>query len=609
MTKKATYGVITVLVILGLIYFGFTKNVPGIGPYRVQAAFQSSTNIAPNSPVRVAGVDVGKVKSIKSVTRDGEGIEQAIVVMEIKKSALPIKKDATLKIRPRLFLEGNFFVELEPGTPSADELEDGGMIPVNQTAHAVQIDQLFGVLKSDVRTDLKSVLRELGTALVDEGGAAGFNDSLGPSEDAFRSTSQVNEALLGQKPRDLSNLVSNTQKVVSALGSDKEALKGLVTNLNGVAGALNAESASLQAAIRELPDTLDAADPAFSSLNAAFPQLRGFSRDLIPAARNTPAMVRASLPFLDQANRLLSQRELAGLTDDLDAAIPDLARFSRRQVPFLEQGRQLASCTNQVLQPWGDDTVPDDMFPSPGKVHEEFGWGLAGLNGEGRSGDANGQYFRVQGGGGLATVQAGDQFGQALLPIQGTNPPKNSSARTVFRGDVPCETQEPPDLRSGGPGGAPQQSGPGGSPITDLLPIDLPFTPNIPGLNVGGGGGTTPLTDPTSVLARSSAGKDGKLTKAERDAVVKEVSKTAALLQRDSLNVQTLRGRGQGKAAEDMERKLKLTERRKEFLKDDQPRLLEALKGLGEPGLRRRLEKRNSDQLEAIEEQLKERKR
>ena len=46
----------------------------------------------------------------------------AIVTMAIEETALPIHKDATLKVRPRIFLEGNFFVDLQPGTP---QLADG----------------------------------------------------------------------------------------------------------------------------------------------------------------------------------------------------------------------------------------------------------------------------------------------------------------------------------------------------------------------------------------------------------------------------------------------------------------------------------------------------
>ena len=69
--------------------------------------------------MRIAGVNVGKVKSIKPQ----EGTDQALVSMEINDAGLPIHEDATAKIRPRIFLEGNFFVDLKPGTPSAPKLE------------------------------------------------------------------------------------------------------------------------------------------------------------------------------------------------------------------------------------------------------------------------------------------------------------------------------------------------------------------------------------------------------------------------------------------------------------------------------------------------------
>ena len=49
--------------------------------------------------------------------------------MEIDDKGLPIHKDATMKIRPRIFLEGNFFVDLKPGTPAAPTLDDGDTHP------------------------------------------------------------------------------------------------------------------------------------------------------------------------------------------------------------------------------------------------------------------------------------------------------------------------------------------------------------------------------------------------------------------------------------------------------------------------------------------------
>ena len=46
-----------------------------------------------------------------------------IVMMQIDKDGLPIHADATAAIRSRIFLEGNFYVDLHPGTPQAPLLQ------------------------------------------------------------------------------------------------------------------------------------------------------------------------------------------------------------------------------------------------------------------------------------------------------------------------------------------------------------------------------------------------------------------------------------------------------------------------------------------------------
>src|SRR3712207_8296096 len=39
--------------------------------------------------------------------------------------SLPIKRDAEVRLRPRLFLEGNYFIDISPGTPAAPKLKSG----------------------------------------------------------------------------------------------------------------------------------------------------------------------------------------------------------------------------------------------------------------------------------------------------------------------------------------------------------------------------------------------------------------------------------------------------------------------------------------------------
>ena len=89
----------------------------------------------------------------------------ADVTFTVDNEGQPIHKDATITIRPRLFLEGNFFLDLRPGSPNAPDLSSGDDIPVSQTATAVQLDQILTSLQKNNRRDLKQTLTGYGDAL------------------------------------------------------------------------------------------------------------------------------------------------------------------------------------------------------------------------------------------------------------------------------------------------------------------------------------------------------------------------------------------------------------------------------------------------------------
>ena len=467
-------GLILIVLLAIASIYAFTKSVPWANPHTIQAVFPSASNIRPASPVRIAGVNVGKVTKIEHAAAAGDSSEvtaqagstddpapedapstATIVTMELEESALPIHEDATLKLRPRLFLEGNLFVDLQPGTPNAPEAEDGYIFPASQTAIAVQIDQVFTTLQGDVRSNLQILLDELGTAFR-AGGAEGFRELYKTSPGAFRYTAEVNEALLGTEERDLSELIVNLDSTVEALNQGED-LQDLVTNLRTVLGSFAAESANLERAIAVLPDVIEEGEPALASLNASLPALRAFSREALPGVRSTPATLDAATPLLEQVRGLVSEEELRGLTRDLRPTIPSLASMAKSSVPALDEGRFLSSCFNEVVIPLGYQTVDDPNTPASGQVFEELAYGLVGISGESRSADANGPYIRVQAAGGPNTVTYPDAYtsstgavedavGVTSAPLVGAIPAIDDSAKTPFRPGVPCERQEPPNL-------------------------------------------------------------------------------------------------------------------------------------------------------------------
>jgi phospholipid/cholesterol/gamma-HCH transport system substrate-binding protein len=518
-------GLILVALIAVGSYLAYTKKLPWSHGYEVKAVFTTAENIRPNSPVRIAGVNVGEVTSVEPCTNDnpacggvdggdtitasrgnaanstggGSGLQAAIVTMEISDEGRPIKEDATFKLRPRLFLEGNLFVDVNPGSPQSPEASTDHTFPVTQTSASVQLDQVLTTLQSGVRNDLQSFLKEFGDALVKYGGAEGFRELYRTSPGAFKYTSLVNQAFLGTQPHDLSNLVRDLDSTVQALDADETGLQDLVTNLRVVTGSFAAQNEALSQAIARLPRVLEVGRPALAALDQSFPPLRAFAREALPGVRSTPETLDAATPLLNQIRALVSQPELRGLSQDLRRTIPNLTKLSHRTIPFLNQSRALSSCFNQTIIPWSNSSVPDPNFPPatvtdgagthPATVAEETGYGLVGIGGESRSGDANGEYIRVEAGGGVNTpVLPGPIGGGVGRVIEGLHPASQTvpfvgfaesqllgsqpnlalghedSVKTPFRPDAPCERQEPPNLQTSA-GAAPTQVAPNPLPI------------------------------------------------------------------------------------------------------------------------------------------------
>jgi hypothetical protein len=118
----------------------------------------------------------------------------------------------------------------------------------------------------------------------------------------------------------------------------------------------------------------------------------------------------------------------------------------------------LSNCFNEVVIPWSNTDIPSSSGEDADVVYKETAYGLTGLAGESRSGDANGQYIRVAAGGGANTIVTppipgingpggpAPSVGTLLAPILGAEPA--IGPKTTFHPNDPCENQDPPDLNS-----------------------------------------------------------------------------------------------------------------------------------------------------------------
>lgn len=468
-----TVGLLVLLVAGVGTYLGFVKDLPFSSDFKVRAVFESANSIRANSPVRIAGVNVGKVVGIERQ----DGTDAAVVTLEVKDKGLPIHKDATAKIRPRIFLEGNFFVDLQPGTPQTPTIDDGDTLPITQTSTPVQLDQLLTALQSDTREDLKAALDGFGTALTYEPtaeddadhdpdvrgqtAAEAFNDTYEVGGRALKNVSIVNEATLGTDPRDLSKLIAGLGKVTTALASREENLQGLVSNLNTTMGALASEQTALRTTIRTLAPTLQTANRTFASLNAAFPNTRAFAREILPGVRETPATITASFPWITQTRRLLGPAELQGLAKDLRPTVAALSKVVDTSLTLFPQADLIAKCATRVVLPTGDIKIQDGTLSTDRENYKEFWYAMVGLAGEGANFDGNGGYVRFQTGGGDQTVstgKVGGATGDVLFANAASKPlgtrPAFPGKRPPYNSTAPCFEQKIPDLNGARVGGA-----------------------------------------------------------------------------------------------------------------------------------------------------------
>jgi phospholipid/cholesterol/gamma-HCH transport system substrate-binding protein len=440
-----TVGAAVLAILAVAAYLGFRKDVPFLNsPYTIKMAVRDTSGINVRSPVRIAGVEVGRVEQIEHTS---PGARAATLTLAITDKGRPVYGDARAKIRPRIFLEGNFFVDLSPGTPAAREMDEGDTIPASRTASPVQFAQVLGALKSDTRNDLRRTFIEAGRAQ-DAGGAKAFNASLRYQPASYKFAAIVSDALLGKRPGALGDVVRDTGVVAGALEREPGRLRSLIVDFNTTAAALADREGALATAVGELPAALRAAPPALDALNAAFPDVRRFAQGARPGVQSLGPTVNATLPLVRQLRGLVRESELRGLSRRLRSATPPLAQLAISSTAGLAELRALASCTSNVLVPTGNDKIDDKAFPTHGPVYQDLAKFLPGLAGESRSFDANGQFFKVLGAAGAETLNLGNGlFGSTLDPIVGNNPPPVRD-RPPLRPDVPCETQQPPDLRS-----------------------------------------------------------------------------------------------------------------------------------------------------------------
>jgi virulence factor Mce-like protein len=448
-------GAVAVLAILAVTYAAFGDGLPFQHHDEIRAVFTTANQLRPENPVRLAGVDIGKVTSIQTGPRNTSLVKMRLDRLD------GLHADASLKIEPRLFFEGNFYVKVDPGTPGAPPLRSGTTIPLQRTAVPVQLDQVLNTFDAPTRGALKRWTAQTADGLGGAGGkATGY-------EGARRATRELDRALVsfeqaarasrGTQPGDLGRAVGSSSNVTDQLARDPAALAGLVTSFDRVTGALASRDRSLAAGIHELDGVMRVAPRTLSALDGALPVTTRFARALRPALVSAPVALRKSNRMLTQVAALMHPRELPALLHDLDPVTAAFPTLEQRLVDLFPLVTSVGRCVSDVVVPALDQKVPDGTLSTGDPAWLDMLHMATNAIGAGPSVDGNGTTVRVG-------VAEGEQSLQGFLPgvgnvvasgqIEGVRPTwLGYGVDPPWRPDQPCDRQQLPNLgaRSGGP--------------------------------------------------------------------------------------------------------------------------------------------------------------
>ena len=322
------FAAIAVLVVLGLVTTWLVLQNQGVRvpvleerPFELKAELETVQGVTPGQgqALRVAGVRIGDVESVE--VEDG----LAVVTFAVEREDIPIYRDATVLMRPQTGLRDMFF-ELDPGTRSAGEVEEGGVLPVENTAPDVPLDEILAALDDDSQAYLRLLL--VGGAQGLDGRGRDLGRLLGNLGPINRDLELVSREA-AKRRRNLARLVTSLNLVTRAAGRQDDELTQLVGAGNATLDAIARQDLNVRRSVALLPDTLSESTGALGEVSDFAAQLGPATEDLRPFARHLDEM-NASVRRLAVSTTPVIKRDIRPFTRQGRKRVRDLRPAARR---------------------------------------------------------------------------------------------------------------------------------------------------------------------------------------------------------------------------------------------------------------------------------------
>jgi phospholipid/cholesterol/gamma-HCH transport system substrate-binding protein len=414
-------------------------------PYVLHARFYNAGQLVGGDQVTVGGHQVGSVGAI-TLTRHG----LADIELDINDSTVTPLRQGTIATIGQTSLTGvaNRIVALTPGTGSS--IPSGSILPPTQTRGIVDLDTLLDTLTPRVRASLQHLLHA-GAYLVAQPTAGQLNSAIGYSEPAFGQSAALGDELAVNRT-SVSEVVSATARVSSALAAHDQQLGGAVHNLATTFQEIATERSALADAISRAPGVLTQSTHVLGHVGATARVLDPVLIHLRPVSVRLGQLLTGVLPAA--AHAIPTLNGLRALVPGAEAALEGFPAVEKRAVPAIAS---LTRALHSILPSLAD------LRPYTPDVVAGFFNGVGGATTGAY--DANGHYLH-----GEVTIQAGGSSLTGLLNLLSKLTGKLTGKAGPLDGErlrllAPCP--------GGGGPPAPDGSNPWTSP--DLLPGSPPI--------------------------------------------------------------------------------------------------------------------------------------
>jgi phospholipid/cholesterol/gamma-HCH transport system substrate-binding protein len=353
MQKRApTLGNLLVIILFVLSCFGLLmflwESFGGPLPlkpkgYRFTVAVPRTITLAEESDVRISGVDVGHVVSLK-LGKDG----RTHVTLEIAGQYAPIRANMHAILRQKTLL-GETYVQLIPEGQTGRYLPDEGQLANSQVEPSVTLDDILSAFDPKTRRDFQVWQQAVAEGI--NGRGEQINASFAELEPFVEHANQL-VSILDSQEGAVRALVHNTGVVFNALASRDHQLEGLIVNGERTFHAAAEGSQAFANAFRALPTFEHNSRVALKEIDKFAADASPYLDEFRPTERQLALLLQSAKPFAPEFNKFLTA--LGPLTKAAKTGLPDIKKSLDLTVPVLENLRPVLHNLDPFLQYTGE---------------------------------------------------------------------------------------------------------------------------------------------------------------------------------------------------------------------------------------------------------------